>query len=408
MSDAVFHATGSPAAGDPHLGAVRPAGVGYWPLPEDAPTAGVDRESVRLVSPDGALVRGLLWTPRARPWRTAVVLTHPRADFSVHYACPLLAAAGFAVFGFATRYLNNDIDCLHDKCVVDVSTAVAEMRRRGAEAVVLLGNSGGGSLMALAQAHERLGDGWIGIAAHPGEGVFMLQVIDPSVADENDPFATVDELDLYHPDNGWRPWPEPCHYDPAWVARYRAAQRDRVARVDAIARAALADQEASREQARSAERGSVAWRRARARGVTTRYLTIYRTLADPAYLDLDIDPDDRPMGSLFAFPDPFEANYGRAGLARVMTDRGWLSTWSGLSSHARLADTAAAVDVPALLVHPMADTEIRVRQAQEIFDNLAAPDKTFHRLPRAPHYLEGHRREAMDLVIAWLEARYPR
>ena len=41
------------------------------------------------------------------------------------------------------------------------------------EAVVLLGNSGGGSLMALSHAERGIGDGWIGMAAHPGEGVFM-------------------------------------------------------------------------------------------------------------------------------------------------------------------------------------------------------------------------------------------
>ena len=394
---------------DAHLGGSRPFGLNYWPLAEDDPGVAVQRESIRLVSPDGALVRGILWTPPVgTPWKTAVILSHPRGDFSVHYACPLLAAAGYAVLGFGTRYMNNDTDCLHENCIVDVQTVHDEMRRRGAEAVVLLGNSGGGSLMALATAELGIGDGWIGIAAHPGEGVFMLQVIDPSVADEADPFATIPELDMYNPDNGWRPWPQPCEYDPAWIATYRAAQVARVARIDAIAKASIADAEAAGQRLRGIDRSDVvAWREQRRRTVFSKYLTIYRTLADPAYLDLSIDPDERPMGSLFAFPDPFDANYGRGGLARTMTARGWLSTWSGLSSHAKLADTMPRVTVPTILVHPTADTEIRVRQAKEIVDNAGAADRTYVEMKGAPHYLEGHRREALQIVGDWLRQRFP-
>ena len=337
-----------------------------------------------------------------------MILSHPRGDFSVHYACPLLAARGYAVLGFGTRYMNNDTDCLHESCIVDVKTVHDEMRRRGAEAVVLLGNSGGGSLMALATAELGIGDGWIGMAAHPGEGVFMLQVIDPSVADENDPFATIPELDMYNPDNGWRPWPEPCAYDPEWVATYRAAQRDRVARIDAVAKASIADAVAAGTRLRDLDKSNAAaWREQRRRAVFTKYMTIYRTLADPAYLDLSIDPDDRPLGSLFAFPDPLDANYGRGGLARTMTARGWLSTWSGLSSHAKLADTMPRVTVPTILVHPTADTEIRVWQAKEIVANAGAADTTYVEMKGAPHYLEGHRPEALTIVADWLQARFP-
>ena len=395
---------------DVHLGGSRPFGLGYWPLPEDDPGVEIGRESIRLVSPDGALVRGLLWTPpHGKKWKTAIILTHPRGDFSVHYACPLLAAAGYAVLGFSTRYINNDTDCLHENCIIDVKTAFDEVVRRGAESVVLLGNSGGGSLMAMANAQLGIGDGWIGMAAHPGEGVFMLQVIDPSVTDENDPFSRDPELDMYNPDNGWRPWPEHSHYDSDWLATYRAAQVARVGRIDEVAKASLADAEAAGLALAGVDKAKnlPQWRDLRARRVFTKYLTIYRTLADPAYLDLTIDPDDRILGSLFAFPDPFEANYGRGGLARTMTNRGWLSTWSGLSSHAKLADTMPHVKVPTILVHPTADTEIRIWQAKEIVANAGASDTTYHEMIGAPHYLEGHRRQAIEVVVEWLRARFP-
>jgi len=395
---------------DAHLGAQRPFGLNYWPLADDAPAMDIPRESIRLVTPDGALVRGLLWTPPNGKWKTAVILSHPRGDFSVHYACPLLAAAGYAVFGFSTRYINNDTDCLHENCIIDVKVAHDEMIRRGAEAVVLLGNSGGGSLMAMAHAELGIGDGWVGMAAHPGEGVFMLQVIDPSVTDESDPFSRDPALDMYNPDNGWRPWPEASSYDPAWLETYRAAQIARVARIDAVAKQSIADAEEAGQQLQGIHKSTnlAEWRDLRARRVFTKYLTIYRTLADPAYLDLSIDPDQRPMGSLFAFPDPFEANYGRGGLARTMTARGWLSTWSGLSSHAKLADTMPDVKVPTLLVHPTADTEIRIRQAQEIVANSGAADSTYLEMKGAPHYLEGHRVEALAAVAEWIGKRFPR
>ena len=78
----------------------------------------------------------VLWTPPVgTPWKTAVILSHTRGDCSVLCACPLLAAAGYAVIGFGTRYMNNNTDCLHEACITDVQNVIhptADSTRSGA------------------------------------------------------------------------------------------------------------------------------------------------------------------------------------------------------------------------------------------------------------------------------------
>jgi len=341
----------------------------------------VRRELVEHAATDGFPLTGVLYRP-ARTDPDAVVLAmHPRADFTRHYLAPQLTGAGYAFLGATTRYLNHDADALHERLVLDVAGTIGWCRERGFRKVILLGNSGGGSLFAfyLQQAGrapaartsrapsgdavplERTelppADGLVLLAAHPGEGAFLLDRLDPSVVDEADAIAAEPRLDMYDARNGYRPMSEgPSRYSSDFLAEFRAAQRARCARLDRLAHERIA------ESAEARKRLGVAPADERPRLVRLAaqrpYLLIYRTLADPRYLDPTLDPSERPLGSLFSYGrDPIVGNYGE-GLARAMTARGWLSTWSGLASHAELARTLPEVTVPTLVVSATADTDI--------------------------------------------------
>ena len=115
-----------------------------------------------------------------------------------------------------------------------------------------------------------------------------------------------------------------------------------------------------------------------------KYMVIYRTLANPAYLDLRIDQSNRRIG-IFSPTDPIIGNYGPLGLARTMTPRAWLSTWSGLSSQADLPDSIQHVTIPTLIVYGR-----RLRHlpsGSTSCSKCGAAGKTLVELPFADHYL---------------------
>lgn len=397
----------------------------------------VRREPLALDAADGGISTGILYTTRRH--RTVVCFMHPQADMSRHYATPALLAAGYAVFGQNSRWLNNDALCVHETLLLDVAAGVRLLRERGFERVVLIGNSGGGSLYCfyIAQsstappgrlretpAGDRLDlnavdlppvDGFVMLAAHLGEGRILMQMIDPSVTDERDPFSCDPSLDPFNPDNGYRQPPKSSHYEPGFVQRYRQAQRARVARLDALARQHIAVRNQARQTLADETFASLPWdQQARAlRGAVAHpHMVVFRTEADLRAFDLALDPSERDAGSLFSYR-PDLTNYMEFGFARVTTPRAWLSTWSGLSSNAAVEINGPRVTVPSLVLRYAGDNAIFPSDAQLAHAALGASDK---RIASAPgdHYGFGVGTQdrtgasiALAQVVDWLRERFP-
>lgn len=414
-------------------------GMPFWfrEKPKDAAV-----ESLVLRTHDMRQVRALWWTKTADPRpRKAVLLLHPRVDFHHHYSIPRLVAAGFGVLAANSRYVGSELMAEHEEMVLDAEACMRWLKEKaGAPKVALFGNSGGGSLLSFYQAeasrppHERLpaspagtptrfegaampkADALLLVAAHRGQGRVVEEAIDPSVVDENDPLATDPTLDMYAPENGFVEPPAWSTYDPAFVTKYRAAQRARVERLDAIARAhiarkneAIAENEAAGFAERPfAERQAVLKRRA-----FEPVMVVYRTMANLNYTTQALDPSPRAYGSLLS-DRPDLMNHAAMGFARTVTPRAWLSTWSGASSNADLVKNVARIQEPTLVIHAERDREIYPRtDAQVAFEACGASDKRFVVLEGARHYFEpdfGERaapdvERVMDVIVPWLEER---
>ncbi len=400
---------------------------------------GVIQKVVQLYAADGGKSKGILYRPARGTPKTAVIMAHPRADFAHHYSIPFWVEAGFAAFGQNTRYLNNDSTMLHENLLLDLAAGIRYLREEeGFANLVMLGNSGGGSLFAYYDWQARLpkgervasppgggapdlnnfelpaADGFIALAAHPGQGMVLMGSLDAAVVDESDPFATDPSLDLYDQRNGFRTPPEPSRYEAGWLARYREAQRARAARIDAVARRHIAEARIAREAARAKDLAAEHRDHFMRRAMAPRVMVVYRTQANPNYLDLSLDPSERALGSIFA-PRPDLFNYHVFGLGRVVTPDAWLSTWSGISSHANLLRNIAKVTVPTLVVGAMADQDIFVSDVRAEFAASGAADKRIEFISGADHFMRSGgtksdqgdpRPRLMKLLAEWTRERF--
>lgn len=365
----------------------------------------IEREWVALSSPTRSIAghgshpcQGVYHRSAGSRPTVACIATHYSVDFSEHYLAPYLAERGIGFLGWNTRYRGADAYFLLEHALVDIGVGVRWLREEaGVDTVVLLGNSGGGSLMAAYQSQATEpnivasrdlplpdavldlapADLYVSLNAHPGRPEVLTAWIDPSVTDEVDPTSTDPALDLFADD---RTPP----LDSAWVAMYRLAQRARNDRITAWAIDELD--------------------RLTAAGSWDRVFDVHRTWADPRFVDVAIDPSDRHPGCYAG--DPARANRSPLGIAATCTLRSWLSMWSLQESKCVGEPHLARITVPSLVVQSTADKGVFPSDAEAIHDALGADDASLELVPGEHYFETGGRDEIADLITGWVGSRH--
>ncbi len=329
----------------------------------------------------------------------AAVVVHPTSNFMGHYLMPHLPAAGVSLLALNTRYVGNDSMLLFERVIQDLGAGVGFLRAEGFEKIVLLGNSGGASTVALYQAEAEdptivdtpagdpieiapgdlpPADGIALFGAHPGRAHVMATWIDASAIGEHDPLAADPELDIYHSAHG-------PPFSPEFVAAVRAAQKARIARITGWARARLRHLRALPD------------------GPRDEAFLVYRTMADPRVIDLALDPNDRPPESIWGAPRAI--NYGANNVGRFTTLTSWLSQWSP-ESRADGPRCLARSSVPVLNLEFSADSAVFPSDIR-LWSDAAGGRETYRRIAGATHYMDGRPdllAEVVETIASWARA----
>jgi pimeloyl-ACP methyl ester carboxylesterase len=183
---------------------------------------------------------------------------------------------------------------------------------------------------------------------------------------------------MYHPKNG-------LPYDRAWLERYRAAQRARNERITDWALARIRGFDASPDPD----------------GPKDAAFLVFRTAADPRFVDLTLDPSDRKAGTTRG--SARASNYGTLHTGRICSLRSWLSQWSVRLSRADGPACLAKTSVPVLSVLYSADTVVFPSQVAQ-WARAAKGRCKEYTLKGATHHLIGQPKlvdELADLLCGW-------
>ena len=342
--------------------------------------------------------QGLYHEPAAGNAKTALIATHYNVDFSEHYLGKYMAERGYGFLGWNTRFRGNEGFFLLEHALIDIGEGVRWLRQEaGVENVVILGNSGGGSLMGAYQSQAKgvtmsptpglelpralndigTADYYISLCAHGGRPEVLTAWFDPSLTDETDPSSIDPGLNMYDEENG-------PPYTETFIEKYRAAQVARNNRITAWCHEELD--------------------RLAKVGMRDRAFPMYRTWADLRLMDPTIDPNERKPRWCYA-GDPKAANFAPRGIGMINTLRTWLSMWSLEESHCQGEPHLKRIDEPALVIQSLGDTGVFPSDAEFIHDSLASTDKELH-MVKGEHYLEDPedaRDVVADLIVAWLQ-----
>jgi len=348
-----------------------------------------------------------LLKPKDVPSDTVIIFMHPIGGGAYLPMSTALPRAGHHVIYCNSRYRGVDNALIMEKVVQDLGACVKDAKERlGYDKVILAGWSGGGSLSLYYQQQAQhatvtrtpagdlpdltaldlpAADGIMLLAAHVSRHGTLTEWIDPSILDEDDPDTRDVELNLYDPAN-----PNQAPYTPEYVARFREAQIARNRRITARVKDQLAAFKDAGEP------------------LMERAFIVRGTMADPRWLDLSLDPNDRELGCYLG--DPRIVNEGPVGLARFSTLRSWLSQWSYDDANGDGLRCAADLEVPALVIGNSADNACTPSHTQRLYEAVGHPDKTVHTIPGATHYYVGRDqlpalRTAVGHITDWLGER---